>query len=401
MIKKNILFYIPSLSQDLGGVRQYACSLLKLFPDLANTYKFFIYHDNKDPNIINVLKENPQFKLIKPGQFKLSKLSNLISLFKYFSLKVLSIMKNNPTDYVRESDLDFVVDKFSIDIIHCPYQFLPVFPNSRKKKIKLIVTMHDVQELHFPEFFSAESRAFRAVSYMNYINRADSVVVSYDHVKGDIKNFFNKNDESIFVILLKMSNLWFKKYDHLKFKRIEIVDKYLFYPANFWKHKNHHRLVEAIKYLKVNNNLHINLILTGDFNTTEGPILNKLIEEFDLMCQIKILGIVSEEELFHLYKNSIGVVIPTLYEAGSFPLMESILMEIPVICSNVTSLPETIGNEMFIFDPYSIEDISKKIELLWNSKEFRNQSIENSKIQQIRLINTNAVSILHSIYKMN
>ena len=97
-----------------------------------------------------------------------------------------------------------------------------------------------------------------------------------------------------------------------------------------------------------------------------------MIHQYNLQNQFTLVGIVNEAELYNLYKNSQGVVIPTLYEAGSFPLVESILMEIPVICSNITSLPETIGNQEFIFDPNSVENIAKKIELLWINENYRN-----------------------------
>ena len=78
--------------------------------------------------------------------------------------------------------------------------------------------------------------------------------------------------------------------------------------------------------------------------------------------------------------------------------MESILLEVPVVCSNVTSLPETIGNDSFVFNPNSVESIAEKIEKLWNDKEYRMLSITNNKNQKSRLINTRADIILNEIY---
>ena len=258
--------------------------------------------------------------------------------------------------------------------------------------------MHDVQELHFPEFFTAAQRANRAVNYMKYINDAEIVIVSYNHIKEDIKKYFNKNENQIFVLLLKMDNLWFKKYENNNVQKIEIFDKYIFYPANFWKHKNHKKLIEAIQFLKLKKGIKINLILSGDNKNHEGPSINELIKRLDLEDQIKTIGIVDEISLYNLYKNTLGVVVPTLYEAGSFPLMESILLEVPVVCSNVTSLPETIGNDSFVFNPNSVESIAEKIEKLWNDKEYRMLSITNNKNQKSRLINTRADIILNEIY---
>ena len=123
-----------------------------------------------------------------------------------------------------------------------------------------------------------------------------------------------------------------------------------------WPHKNHKNLVKSIKLLK-EKGIVVNVVLSGDSNSKNGDIVKEMIHQYNLQNQFTLVGIVNEAELYNLYKNSQGVVIPTLYEAGSFPLVESILMEIPVICSNITSLPETIGNQEFIFDPNSVENI--------------------------------------------
>ena len=90
-----------------------------------------------------------------------------------------------------------------------------------------------------------------------------------------------------------------------------------------------------------------------------------------------------------MYKNARLVVIPTLYEAGSGPLYEAMRYGIPVICSNVTSLPETIGNEDFIFYPNNSEEMLKKIKLGLFDEEFRKRNIQNSeeKMSKFRQIN--------------
>ena len=93
-----------------------------------------------------------------------------------------------------------------------------------------------------------------------------------------------------------------------------------------------------------------------------------------------------------------GVIIPTLYEAGSFPLMESILLNVPVICSNVTSLPETIGNDKFVFAPYDIDDISKKLIQFWNDEEFRKGNLRQIKLQADKLKQNDSLPVLQKIY---
>ena len=196
-----------------------------------------------------------------------------------------------------------------------------------------------------------------------------------------------------------MQDLWFDKitnHDKTSINSYQLPDKFLLYPASTWAHKNHLGLLEAIKKL---NNPDIKLICTG--HPTEHYEKNILpyIESEKLFQQVKFLGIVTDEVLFELYHKCRAVVVPTLYEAGSFPLIESILMGIPVICSKVTSLPDTIGNERFTFDPLNVLDISNKIEKIYFDLDYREENIAQLKIQRKKLINTNAAAKFEHIYK--
>ncbi len=95
-----------------------------------------------------------------------------------------------------------------------------------------------------------------------------------------------------------------------------------------------------------------------------------------------------------------GVVVPSLYEAGSFPLMESIFLNVPVICSNVTSLPDTIGDDDFIFDPTDSSSLKNKLKQLWLDENFRKKSLANSLIQKQKLSETGALNKILRAYQI-
>ncbi len=103
--------------------------------------------------------------------------------------------------------------------------------------------------------------------------------------------------------------------------------------------------------------MEIDLVCTGN-KTEYFKTIQSVIDELDLSKAVHFLGIVSEEDLIGLYKNARLVVIPTLYEAGSGPLYEAMRYGIPVVCSNVTSLPETVGNSEFVFNPNNLEEMT-------------------------------------------
>jgi glycosyltransferase involved in cell wall biosynthesis len=386
----NILIDIPNLSKENGGVYQYSVALIKILAKGNLSHQFYILCNKPDQDIKEIVEGNFNFYFTKTQPPIYSRFMRYRFRIFNFLFRILTLKKR-----VKNKDLyDCIISENSIDIIHSPMQYLIEKPN-----VKSITTMHDVQELLFPEFFSSAERAYRAVHYKNIIDTADSVIVSYNHIKEDIVKYFDKPMNQVYTVLLDMQDLWFEK---ITIRNSKVLDKFnlpldfLLYPASSWQHKNHLQLIEAIKIL---NKPEIHLICTGNLTEFYSKKIKPYIEEQGLTDKIKFVGIVSNEELFELYHNCKAVVVPTLYEAGSFPLVESILMGIPVICSNVTSLPETIGDNRFVFDPNNTDDIANKIEKIWSDDNYRKENIVLSKIQAEKLYYNNAASKFNAIYE--
>lgn len=387
---RNILIDIPDLNKEHGGVYQYSVALLKILAKGKLNYEFFVLCNNPDEDIREIVGDNPNFIFTNTKVPTYSRLK----LLKYKILNALHRRLGSKRRWKKTDLYDDIIDEYNIAIIHTPIQHI-----IKKPKVKSITTLHDVQELHFPEFFTSAQRAYRAVHFKNAIDSADAVIVSYDHVKKDIEKYFYKPKDQVYTVLLDMQELWFSK---VKVRNKKLIEKYdippsfLLYPASSWEHKNHLRLIEAIKIL---NNPEIHLICTGHPTEHFTNIILPFLKELDLEANIKFLGIVTDEELYELYHACRAVVIPTLYEAGSFPLMESILMGIPVICSNVTSLPKTIGDDRFVFDPLNIDDIASKIAKIWKDESYRDENKSLIKVQAKKIKKNNAADKIDIIYK--
>lgn len=387
---KNILINIPDLSKEHGGVYQYSIALLKVLGNGKLDYTFFILCNDPEEDIIEIVKGNSNFHLTnsQPPSYK------RYEMVLMNGLNIISRKLKLKKRFLKKDLYDIIISEYNIQIIHTPTQHI-----IKKPEVKSITTLHDVQELHFPQFFTSAQRAYRAVNFKNAIDRADAVIVSYDHVKNDIINFFSKSGDQVHTVLLDMQDLWFSK---IKTRNNSLLEKYdlplnfLLYPASSWEHKNHLNLIKAIKQL---NNPEISLICTGHQTNHFTDKILPFIKEQGLVSKIKFLGIVTDEELYELYHTSRAVVVSTLYEAGSFPLMESILMGIPVICSNVTSLPETIGDVRFVFDPWNINDMANKINKIWADESYRNENRCLQKIQAEKIKMNHAAEKLDSIYK--
>jgi glycosyltransferase involved in cell wall biosynthesis len=392
----NILYHIPELSQESGGIRQYAAALLKILAKDTGPRRYFVLHNSADPLIMSILRENPHLTHIPPSigrERKWERLANRLMRLADFVRRTESGKRLRAWSYI-----DRLCGRYKIDLVHCPYQFVAF---TRRKKI---FTLHDVQELYFPQFFDARTRAVRAASWVDFLERADAAVVSFAHVKQDLLRFFDCPPERVHVCLLDMQEMWFDRFlpqnatpPAVLQAALGIPADFLLYPANTWEHKNHLGLLRALALLRDERNLRVNLVCTGHQNAHFQTIRQE-IERLQLGPQVFFVGVQDELTLYSLYRSAIGTAVPTFYEAGSFPLIESILLDVPVVCSNVTSLPETIGDPAFTFDPRDTAEMAEKIERLWSDPLFREKSRRNNHLRAPALRDNGALEKITAAY---
>jgi glycosyltransferase involved in cell wall biosynthesis len=155
-------------------------------------------------------------------------------------------------------------------------------------------------------------------------------------------------------------------------QRYQLPDQYLFYPAQFWPHKNHIRLINALHLIKQNTGTKIPLILIGSKQNYFAEVEAE-IQRIGLENQIRYLGYVPDADISCLYKLSTGLVMPTLFESVSIPIWEAMHLDVPVVTSNVCALPEQLGDTGLYFDPKSVEDMAEKIHLFWTNESARTE----------------------------
>jgi len=266
-----------------------------------------------------------------------------------------------------------------------------------------IITMHDVQELHFPENFTPAQRAIRAVQYWKALEKAGVVVVSFEHVKQDLIKYFALPEDKIRVCPIPFRDISLPQATpdaaESYARKYEVWTPFLLYPAHTWRHKNHFRLLQALRELRQDGGHNLKLICTGGTAHHYHAEVLAQVDEMNLSEAVLFSGIVPEDELRWLYEQAALVTIPTKYEAGSFPLYEAMLLGSPVICSHVTSLPETIGDRRFVFDPDDSESLASLIFRMLTDSVFRQENLANSATQAERLRRINAAAHFYDAYR--
>lgn len=262
------------------------------------------------------------------------------------------------------------IELAGIDLMHFTFQaaFLTDVPS--------IYHPHDLQHIHLPEYFSDYERRGRTLVYKQFCDQARMVAVSSSWVRQDLEEHLGITRDKISVVPLAPptesgTDAAPSDIESIRCK-FDLPDSFAFYPAQTWPHKNHLGLIEAAAIIRERYDIRIPLVFSGRKGEFY-PHLKTRVTELGLNGQVKFLGFVTQNDLQSLYRLCRCVIIPTKFEAASFPLWEAFLAMAPAACSNVTSLPRQAGDAALIFDPNDVGQIASCLHRLWTDAELRRE----------------------------
>jgi glycosyltransferase involved in cell wall biosynthesis len=134
-------------------------------------------------------------------------------------------------------------------------------------------------------------------------------------------------------------------------ERFQLDHDYLLYAGNIKPHKNLERLIEAFHQLRHEGFDQLRLIIIGD-EITKFAALRRAVHRYKLHKHVRFLGFVPDQTLAVLYRLASVFVFPSLYEGFGLPPLEAMASGTPVVTSNVSSLPEVVGDAAVLIDPY-------------------------------------------------
>ena len=246
-------------------------------------------------------------------------------------------------------------------------------------KKPFVFTLHDLQEKHYPEHFGLATRAWRHLTNRLLTARAARIVCESRFVGNDIVAHFGVPSSRIEVVpappiaSIRDGHLSDAEIAAVKTK-LGLPDQYVFYPAQFWPHKNHLRLVEA--FARVAPAFpDCRLVLTGKQRDEYERVFAR-VRELGLAERVQHLGYIEASELAVVYQCATVVAVPTLFESISIPVYEAFSIGTAVCASNVVALPEQVGDAGLLFDPTSAEDMAAAIGRLLGDAELRRMLVE-------------------------
>jgi len=333
------------LQDSMGGLKQYFQRLFRelLHNDSENSYIFFYFeHNIREMEFLG----NERWK------------------------KDAILLKN-------QREAKYHLDK--IDLYFCPFGAIWPRPFPRPS----VVTLVDIQEKYYPEFFTKQDIWNREYHYEGSTRAADQVITISEFSKQSIIQHHRIPRDKVHVIYLAADQSFYLPSTPMGKKSLNLPERFIFYPANRWFHKNHDNLLRALVVLKQEYHSRIDCVLTG-FDYENGYPLEKKVKEYGLNDQVKILGYVSIEEMKDIYKRAQLLCFPSLFEGFGMPVIEAMVTGCPVVCSNTTSIPEVAGEAALFFDPVDPHDIALKINDVLSDITLRNKLITLGKEQSHR-----------------
>lgn len=253
------------------------------------------------------------------------------------------------------------------DVIYTPSPVLRLFNNQKPT----VLTMHDIQHLHHPEFFSWPRRLSRTITYRLSARHATYLQANTEFTKQDfLAHFPELSPERVEVIPVGVNVRRFAApgVSSDLCQRYDLPERFLLYPAQIWPHKNHITILKALKALEDKAGLRIPLMLTGGTYNGSSQVFRFIAEQS--MDYVRHLGKVPSEDMVGLYQKATFVLAAGLYESSSAPMLESAAAGTPVIASKIPPFEE-LGRvlQLNFFDPLDVEGLAGLLQRLWNDPQ--------------------------------
>jgi glycosyltransferase involved in cell wall biosynthesis len=250
------------------------------------------------------------------------------------------------------------------DLLFCPFT-AGFFHDS---SIPMVSTVYDLQYADYPQFFSPEDRAHRQDHMLKAARLASRLVCISEHVRGSVIKKLGVKPERVKTVHIQAAHRLIKPSPdktRAVIARWKLTPgEYLFYPANFWQHKNHQMLLTAFgMFCRKPRRPELKLVFTGQ----PGPsmdVVRDAASRMGIAERVVFAGYVSNEELAALLDGCRAMVFPSLYEGFGMPVLEAMSFGKTILCGNRTSLPEIAGECALLFDPKKPGEILSAIEAL-------------------------------------
>jgi len=367
----NIAVFLNNGPED-GGAFQYNQTIIDAFIELPQAeFNRKIFYTN---NYWKDYLVGYPYDLI---ELKLSpRLNKILKLITYFKLPIairkalLYLLAPNVARHLNDEEIDLLIFP-SQDTISL-FTTVP--------KVSVIHDLMHRYESHFPEVSQNGRIKYRDRLFKAFCDEAKGIIVDSKVGSIHVQESYHISGENIYELpflpppyIIDQSPVppgFGEKYQ-------DLPSKFLFYPSQFWAHKNHKNLLLAVHSL-LSEGISINLVFGGKLIYGYKDVA-QLVEKLNLQKNITFLGYIPNEFLKGIYLKSAGLVMPTYFGPTNIPPLEAIFLGRPMAVSGIYGMPDQLGGAALYFNPNSVNEIAEKMKMLWIDENVVNDLIEQGK----------------------
>lgn len=253
--------------------------------------------------------------------------------------------------------------------------FLAPYTNpAMLQRLNYMSTVFDLCHRDTPEFPEVRCNGefeYREFANKNYLARALIIVTESDQLADLISRRYGVDRERSLGMPMSPSPFLQSEFpveDTSILKKYSLERDYFFYPAQFWPHKNHIRILEALVHLR-KSGIHHRIVFAGGDHGNRSHI-ERFVHQHGLAQQVKLMGFVPLEEMRSFYVNCLAVVMPTYFGPTNMPPLEAWLLRKPLIYSS--RLIEQVGDAAICVNPDDFVALAEAMTACMNS-----QTVEN------------------------
>ncbi|MCO6451612.1 MAG: glycosyltransferase family 4 protein [Caldilineales bacterium] len=256
----------------------------------------------------------------------------------------------------------------SVDIFHATDHLLP-----NLQRTKAVFSLGDVTFLSHPQAHSRLNRMFLRLMMPRFLSNAYAIIAISQNTLAEMKRYYEVGLDNATVVHLGVSKR-FKPIDDPATltdvrKRYALPLDFILYVGTIEPRKNIARLIEAYANL---NNQTTKLVIAGKRGWLYDDVF-QLVQSHGLENDVLFPGYISDEDLPAIFSAATLFVFPSLYEGFGLPVLEAMACGVPVITSNVSSLPEVAGDAAILIDPYDIQSIRDAMQSLMDNPTKRSE----------------------------
>ncbi|MBO5622668.1 MAG: glycosyltransferase [Butyrivibrio sp.] len=278
--------------------------------------------------------------------------------------------------HFRESYMDYLAEAEDIDI------FWFTYPANVDLTTPIIYTIWDIGHRVMPTFPETTKPMYRWNGHeeqsARMLAKATFILTGNEIGKGEILENYSVMENKIRIVPFPITFFCYGEEEKPKF---ELPEKYFFYPAQFWPHKNHICIVKAVSYLRKEKNIDAHVILTGSDKGNKSYI-QKMVKELGVEDLIHFAGFVSYEEMKFIYTHAAGTIFASLMGPNNIPPIEAVYLDCPLMITDIPGHVEQMGDGIMYFNGYKPNELAAHMEKLLTDAYARDEALRRQLIKK-------------------